>query len=95
MHMRIHIIIGLAALMLLPNLAEAKLTKYWVLKMSISGGSADYHVFTSPVICQAAMRQWLANMKTLQNKFKNEKDMHLNADAKCLNHIPYGYAVVR
>ena len=40
--MQTKIIIGMLAVMLLPPQADAKLTKYWVLKIQSSGGTAKY-----------------------------------------------------
>jgi hypothetical protein len=92
--MRTKIIISLIAILLLPPQAEAKLTKHWVLKMGLNGGG-NYRAFTSPEACDAALRQWISGMKKMQAKFKNIKGMRLEASGKCMDHLPYGYEIVR
>jgi hypothetical protein len=88
--MKAKLIIGLMAVILLPTQSEAKLTKYWVLKMGDSGG--NYRAFTSPEACDAALRKYMADTKKIQARFK---DLKLNTSAKCLNHLPYGYEIMR
>ncbi len=92
--MQTKIIIGMLAVMLLPLQADAKLTKYWVLKMDTDSGGASYRAFTSPEACDAAKRQYQADTKRTQARFKNA-GIKFASGVKCLNHLPYGYKVLR
>jgi hypothetical protein len=74
-----------------PHIAQAKLTKYWVLKISF-GYSPSYYAFKSPRACEDAKKKYLKDMATINARFKGQKGvLQQKFTAKCLNHIPLGY----
>jgi hypothetical protein len=93
--MRTKIIIGLIAMTLLPTQSEAKLTKYWVLKMGSGWSTPSYRVFKSPEACEAAKRWYVVQMKKLKAQIKTTDGRPVDTEAKCMNHLPYGYEIVR
>jgi hypothetical protein len=93
--MRTKIIIGIVALMLLPTHVEAKLTKHWVLKMGSGWSTPSYRAFKSSEACEAAKRWYVAQAKKLKAQIKTIDGHPVDTEAKCMDHIPYGYELVR
>ena len=72
--------------------AEAKLTKYWVLKMSINGAVAQYTAYKTREACEREKRRLTIGFKQLARKHKG---INMEVELKCLDRIPPGYKILR
>ena len=79
------IFISAFAILIGANSVEAALTKYWVLKMGGMGGQDSLQAYKSPEACERARRGLLAVLK----KYK------MTGWARCLDHIPPGFEILR
>jgi hypothetical protein len=72
--------------------ADAKLTKYWVLKMSINSAVAQYTAYKSREACEREKRRLTIGFKQLARKHKG---VNMEVELKCLDRIPHGYKILR
>ena len=72
--------------------ADAKLTKYWVLKMYFKSGVPQYTAYKSREACEREKRRLTIGFKQLARKHKG---INMEVELKCLDRIPLGYKILR
>ena len=72
--------------------ADAKLSKYWVLKMYIKSGVPQYTAYKSREACEREKRRLTIGFKQLARKHSG---INMEVELKCLDRIPPGYKILR
>jgi hypothetical protein len=88
----VKLFVTLLALFAICATADAKLTKYWVLKMSINSAVAQYTAYKSREACEREKRRLTVGFKQLARKHKG---INMEVELKCLDRIPFGYKIPR